>query len=222
MTGRIAYTARERWTRSARRLGITSTVGILAIGILYVGVIALWAIIEGTPGEPIGDPYLAVMEILTILSAISLLGFVVAISCFIDESHRVHGVCTVALGSLAAGLTMVVYFVQLTATRQLWRAGQIADYRLVWPSVIFAAEYFVWDILVGMTLIAASCAIAGSPDARRVRGVLFIGGVLCLTGAIGPLSGRMVLQNIAVSGYAVVFPAAGALAARVFRASPPN
>jgi hypothetical protein len=29
---------------------------------------------------------------------------------------------------------MAVHFVQLTAIRQLWHAGRLDDYRLVWPS----------------------------------------------------------------------------------------
>src|SRR5438477_8024227 len=50
-----------------------------------------------------------------------------------------------AIGNVAVGLTMGVHFVQLTAIRQLWRAGRLVDYRLVWPSALFAVEYFVWD-----------------------------------------------------------------------------
>lgn len=118
-------------------------------------------------------------------------------------------------------MTIAVHFVQLTAIRQLWRAGIIADYRLVWPSALFALEYFAWDILVGVTLLAASFAIA-APHTAPARRALLIGGVLCLAGVTGPLSGRMLLQNVAVLGYAVVFPIAGALMARMFRATLPD
>jgi hypothetical protein len=220
MADPIDVTANERRSSSARRLGIASAVGILAVGVAYVAVILLWLVLEATPREPIGDPYLAVMEILTMLSAMALLGFAVAVSCLADAGRRVQALGTVMLGSLAAGLTMAVHFVQLTATRQLWRAGEIADYRLIWPSVAFAVEYFVWDILVGMTLISASFALAGRSGAERARGALLIAGALCLIGVTGPLSGRMALQNVAVVGYAVVLPIAGALTARAFRAIP--
>ncbi len=207
--------------KRARRLGFVSATGILVVGIFYVAVIALWLVVEGTPREPIGDPYLAVMEVLTILSALALLGLVIALWFLADSTRRVPALAALAIGSLAAGLTMAVHFVQLSAVRQLWRAGRAADYRLVWPSPLFAVEYFVWDVLVGLTMVAVALALAGGAGRGHARRAFLIGGVLCLAGVSGPLSGRMVLQNIAVAGYAVVFPIAAALAARVFRAAVP-
>jgi hypothetical protein len=200
---------------------MASSVAILIVGILYLAVITAWLIIEATPREPIADPYLAVMEVLTIVSALALLGLVIAIWCFVDAAHRLPALTALAIGTLAAGLTTAVHFVQLTAIRQLWRAGRLVDYRLVWPSPLFALEYFVWDVLVGVTLLCVSFAIARSPSAEPARRALLIGGALCLAGVAGPLSGRMFLQNVAVLGYAVVLPIAGALAARMFRAAVP-
>ena len=215
-------TASERWSWGARRLGMASSIAILIVGILYVAVITVWLIIEATPREPIGDPYLAVMEVLTMVSALALLGLVVAIWCFADTAHRPAALTAFAIGTLAAALTMAIHFVQLTAIRQLWRAGRLVDYRLVWPSSLFALEYFVWDVLIGFTLLCVSFAIAGDPSAERARRALLIGGVLCLAGVAGPLSGRMFLQNVAVLGYAVVLPIAAALTARMFHAAVPT
>lgn len=215
-------TASERWSASARRLGITSGTEILVVGILYVAVITSWLIIEGTPLEPIGDPYLALMEVLTMVSALSLLGLVIAIWCFANSGRRLHALAALAVGGLAVGLTMAVHFVQLTAVRQLWRAGRLVDYRLVWPSALFAVEYFVWDILVGFTMLSVGFAIPDGCATAHARRAWQIGGVLCIVGVAGPLSGRMPLQNIAVMGYAIVLPIAGALTARLFREAPPS
>jgi hypothetical protein len=222
MLAPLAKTASERWSWSTRRLGIGSSFGLLVVGILYVAVITLWVIIEAAPREPIGDPYLAVMEVLTMVSALAFLGLVIAIWCFADAAHRLPALTALAIGTLAVGLTMAVHFVQLTAVRQLWRAGRLLDYRLVWPSTLFAIEYFAWDILVGLSMVSAGFALAGRPAAVHARRALLIGGVLCLVGATGPLSGRMFLQNVAVLGYAVVLPVAGALLTRVFRAALPS
>ena len=221
MAPRIATTS-ERWSRYARCLGIGGSIGIFAIGILYAAVITLWLIIEAAPGEPIGDPYLAVMECLTMASAVAFLGLVIAVWCFADAPRRLPALVALVTGTLAVGLTTVVHFVQLTAIRQLWRAGQLSDYRLVWPSPIFAAEYFAWDILVGVSTVAAGFALAGGPAAVRARRSLLVGGMLCLVGATGPLSGRMFMQNVAVFGYAVVLPIAGAVTARLFRTALPH
>lgn len=192
------------------------------VGILYVAVITSWLIMEGTPREPIGDPYLALMEVLTIVSALSLLGLVLAIWCFADTEQRLQALAALGLGGLAAGLTIAVHFVQLTAVRQLWRAGRLVDYRLVWPSALFAVEYFVWDILVGFTMLCVAFALGGGAAAGHARRAWLIGGVLCIVGVAGPLSGQMFLQNIAVLGYAIVLPIAGALTARMFRKALPS
>lgn len=200
---------------SAQRLGVAGAAALVIVGVLYVVVIALWLVKEATPSEPIGDPYLAVMEVLTIASALALLAFVVALERIASLSRPVPALAALVFGALAAGLTMTVHFVQLTAVRQLWRAGQLADYRLVWPSALFAVEYFVWDVLVGLTLLCA--AIALPQGARAARAALLAAGCLCVLGVVGPVTGRMLLQNIAVAGYALVLPVAAALCIRVLR-----
>jgi hypothetical protein len=215
-------TIREQWSANARRVGIASASGIAVVGALYLAVIGSWLVIEATPGEPIGDPYLAGMELLTIVSAVAVLGFSIAVSLFVDTHRRVFGLAVAALGSLAAGATIAVHFVQLTAVRQLWRSGNLADYRLVWPSILFAVEYSAWDVLLGLTMVAASFALAGEPRAAWPRRAFLLGGILCLVGIAGPLSGRMVLQNIAVFGYAVVLPVASLLTARLFKSVRPS
>ena len=92
-------TASKRWSLSARRLGIASATGIIVVGILYIAVITLWLIIEATPREPIADPYLAVMEVLTMVSALALLGLVIAIWCFAEAARRLAALTTVTVGS---------------------------------------------------------------------------------------------------------------------------
>jgi hypothetical protein len=213
---------RERWTPRARRLGVASAIAILAIGVLYVATIILWLLLQATPREPIPDPYLAVMEVLTILSAAALVGVVLAIWCFADVHRSIPAMATLLFGTGAAVITAAVHFVQLSAVRELWRAGLVPDYRLVWPSALFAAEYFAWDILVGLTLICASFAVAGARRGERAPGVLRIAGTLCLVGAAGPFTGRMALQNVGLLGYAVGLPIAAVFVAREFRSTPPS
>jgi len=215
------FRVEKHWSPAARRLGIASAFSILGIGILYVVVIFAWLIVETTPAEPIGDPYLAAMEVLTLASALALLGFVIALWCFSDPEHRAHALAALVFGSLTAGTTTTVHFVQLTAIRQLWRAGELADYRLIWPSVLFAVEYFAWDVLVGLALVFAGLAISKSGHSASASRALLLAGALCLAGASGPLTGWMLLQNVSLVGYALVFPIAAALTGRVFQSTGP-
>ena len=73
---------------------------------------------------------------------------------------------------------------------------------------------------IGLTLVVASFVFSGSRSSRPAGVALLIGGVLCLAGLVGPLSGRMIWQNIAVVGCAIALPIAAALLLRVFRATP--
>ena len=195
---------------------MTSAIAILVIGMLYVGTILLWIVVAATPREPIGDPFLAVMEVLTIASALALLGVALAIACYADHERRVHAVTSLVFAALAAGLTMAVHFVQLTAVRQLWHANAITDYRLIWPSALLAVEYLVWDLLIGLMMICGSFVFKAPGHARRAQVAMVVGGLLCVAGLAGPLSGQMILQNIGVIGYAVVLPVAAVFIARTF------
>ncbi len=209
-----------RWSAEARLVGIVSGLAVFVIGILYLTTIAAWLILVAQPQEPIGDPYLAVMEVLTLLSAGALVGLVGALWCFAQPARFIYGAATFAFGSLAGGSTMALHFAQLSAVRQLWRAGRWADYRLVWPSASFALEYFAWDGMVGLMMVSAALTVSGDASARNARRALLAGGVLCLAGLAGPLSGWMMLQNLAVAGYGVCLPLAGGLLARAFRDAP--
>jgi len=59
---------------------VASAAAIVGVGVLRVAVIAAWLVVEATPREPIGDPYLAAREALTVTSALALLGLVVAVA----------------------------------------------------------------------------------------------------------------------------------------------
>lgn len=206
------------WSPAAQRIGVASGYTLSVVGALYVGVILTWLLLVRAPSDPIADPYLAVMEGLTIASGLALIGFCTAVASVCDLERRVFGLLTVVTGALAAGLTMAVHFAQLTAVRQLWRDGLLGDYRLVWPSPLFAVEYLAWDLLVGLTMVSGAAALGGHPGRRRARSVLAAGGLCCLAGLAGPASGRMLLQNIAVFGYAILLPVGAYFTARVFKA----
>ncbi len=212
---------RPRWSRTAQQVGVVSSFALLVTGLLYLIVIAAWLVAVGKPMEPIGDPYLAVMEVLTMASALALVGFSVAISALSTPERRIFGLGTVVAGTIAAGLTLSVHFVQLTAIRQLWRSGTLADYRLVWPSPIFAVEYLAWDLLVGITMLLAAASLGEGHGKGGARTLLTVGGGFYIIGLVGPASGVMALQNIAVLGYAVLLPLAAWFTAGVFRRTEP-
>ena len=215
-------TVRDSWTPAARRLGMASAIGMLVIGLLYVATIAVWLLLVRALYQPISDPFLAIMEVLTLVSAPALVGMLVAVHAFSARAQQVFALAGLCFGVLAAGVTMAVHFLELTAIRQLAQADEgRLGYLLVWPSSLLAADYLAWDLLVGLSLVCVSRVFVGDISLSRARRVIALCGILCLAGSVGPFSGTIAWQNIAVLGYAVALPLAAGLIARAFRATVP-
>lgn len=180
-------------------LGARAANAVVLVGITYVAVLGLGMLRHGL-SEPITDPVLAVMELLTIASAVPTLLLFVALRATVAADRR--GVATWALGfaALFALATVGVHLFELTAGRRMGSRG------LVWPSTSYAIELLAWDLLLGLALVSAAAALRAEETARRVRRWLAITGALCLAGIAGPVLGNMRVQLVGVFGYAVLLP----------------
>jgi uncharacterized membrane protein YhaH (DUF805 family) len=194
---------------STNRLGFWSSAAIAAIGVVYAFALAAGFVRHGL-SEPIRDPVLAIMEVLTLLCGPAIVILMAAVCDRADSDRKVYGLVALAFATLCAGTTSVVHFVELTATRQLGGGG------IAWPSPVYAAELLAWDLFLGFALLfAAPVFDAGGPE-RAVRRGLLACGVLCIAGIAGPATGHMRLQMVGVLGYAVVFPIVAFLLLRLF------
>jgi hypothetical protein len=196
-------------TMSANRLGFWSAASLVGIGVSYILALAAGFARHGFQ-EPITDPVLAIMEVLTLLSAPAIVILMAAIHDRAAPRRKIYGVAALAFGTLCAGTTSVVHFIELTAARQLDGGG------IVWPSRVYAAELLAWDVFLGLALVFAARVFDGDGRERHVRRALSLCGVLCLAGTVGPVVGNMRLQLVGVAGYAGVLPVASVLLARLF------
>ena len=194
---------------SANRLGFWSATTLVGIGLGYILALATGFARHGFQ-EPIADPVLAIMEVLTLLSAPAIVILMAAIHDRAALGRKIYGVAALAFGTLCAGTTSAVHFIELTAARQLDGGG------IVWPSRLYAAELLAWDVFLGLALVFAARVFDGAGPERRVRRALSICGALCLVGTIGPAVGNMRLQLVGVVGYAGVLPVVPFLLARLF------
>ena len=196
---------------TGNRLGLWSSAGLVGIG-------------SGMPSrsrlgsrhglhEPIADPVLAIMEVLTLLSAPAIVTLMAAIHDRAAPGRRVYGLVALAFGTLCAGTTSAVHFMELTAARQLKDGG------IVWPSRMYAAEPLAWDVFLGLALVFAARVFAADSPECAIRRALLTCGVLCLAGTVGPAVGNMRVQLVGVVGYAGVLPIVSFLLARRFARS---
>jgi len=163
--------------------------------------------------NPITDPILALMEILTLISAPLLVILMVAVHLSAPSDCKVYSLVALAFMILVAGVTSTVHFVGLTALRQNGTEG------IVWPSTIYAIELLAWDFFLGLSLLFAAPVFQGGGLKRRIRISLFVTAILCIMGMLGPLTGDMQLQFIAVFGYGILLPIVWLLIARDFQST---
>jgi hypothetical protein len=200
---------------TAKRLGLWSSAAVVGIGVAYAVALAVGFARHGLH-EPIADPVLAVMEVLTLLSALPIVTLMAAVHDRAAPGRKVYGLTAVAFATLCAGTTSAVHFVELTAARQLGGGG------IAWPSRVYAAELLAWDVFLGLALLFASPVFDGGGPERTVRRGLLACGVLCLAGTVGPAMGNMRLQLVGVVGYAGLLPVVSLLLARQFARSARN
>ncbi len=184
---------------------------VAMVGAAYLVVLGIGITSAGS-SRPIGDPVLALMEILTLCSALPLVGLMAAMHADAPPGRRLLSLLALVFTSMFAGITSVVHFVGLTAERQLGRGA------IVWPSPAYAAELLAWDLFLAIALVLSGLGFDAAGPQRGVRRALLGAGVLCLLGTIGPVVGDMRLQRLGVIGYGVVLPVACVLLVRHYRA----
>jgi len=191
-------------------LGYLSALALAGVGVGYVLVLAVGFARHGFR-EPMADPVLAIMEILTLLSTVPLVTLMASIQDWSSPARKACGLAALAFATLCTGVTSTVHFVELTAARQLGVGG------IVWPSRVYAAELLAWDIFLGIALLFAAHLFSTGATERVARRSLLLCGGLCVAGAVGPAVGNMRLQLVGVFGYAVVLPVACVFVARALR-----
>lgn len=184
-----------------------NTLGKRSASVLFIGGVAYAVTIAfgmWTYGleRPIGGAVLVIMEILTLLLALLIVVMMAAIHTSAAEEWKTSTLIALVFAGLLAGVTVSVHFVQLTALRQLDAAG------LAWPSPMYAAELLAWDVFLGLSLLFAAPALRGYRLGVAARITMTVCGLMCLIGVVGPATGDMRLQFVAVAGYGSVFPIA--------------
>ena len=197
-------------TTSGNRLGSWSAFAVFLIGVAYLVTLTIGFTVYGL-NEPIVDPVLAVMEVLTLMSAPFIVVMMAAIHDYASIDRKVYGLVALAFAILFVGMTSAVHFVELTALRQGGSGG------IVWPSPEYAVELLAWNLFLGLALLFAAPVFDSVGAESGVRRGLLISGVLCVAGIIGPAIGNMRLQLVGVLGYAVVLPVVSFMLARLFR-----
>jgi hypothetical protein len=192
---------------------------VAAIGSVYAVVTALGFLSLKQPNDPIGDPYVSVMEGLIVVMAPLLVVCMVVVHAYASPEAKAYSLAALALMSILAGLTSTVHFVILTIGDAIEAAGSPWGPLLVsfrWPSVAYAVDILAWDWFFALAMLCAAPVFRGRGLTAGLRLLMVVSGVLSLVGLIGVPLGDMRYRNIGIVGYGVVAPVVFLLLGVVF------
>jgi hypothetical protein len=209
---RLGGTARDR-ALGARMAEIYFGFGVAYAVVMVTGFVSL-----GNLSKPLADPYLGIAEGLIIAMAPVMVMLMVAVYACAPASAKTKALAALGWMLAAAATTVTVHFVLLTVGRRLNAStfpGYAQVFSFTWPSVFYAVDIVAWDVFLGLSLLFAAPVFRGAGDARARLG-LFIAGVLCLVGLVGPAVGNLAWRGLGILGYAVVLPLACLAIRRAF------
>ena len=192
------------------KLGFWAASTVVVIGLAYIAVLIVGFANVGFD-KPIQDPILAIMEVLTLFSASAILITIAAVYHHAPPDRKIFGLIALIFTTIFTGITSIVHFLELTASRQLGVA------EIAWPSNNYAAELLAWDWFLGLALIFSALVFSSTRTDKIIRHTLLISGILTFIGIVGPITGDMQLQRIGIIGYAIALPIAFFFLARIFR-----
>jgi asparagine N-glycosylation enzyme membrane subunit Stt3 len=186
-------------------LGRLSAWTTFVIFIVYAATLFAGGVVRGLPKEP----YFALAEVITIISAIVLVILMAAIHLCTSIRFKIFSLLALGWMFITAGITVTVHLAELTVARQLDPATRISFARFFdfeWPSLLYGIEFVAWHIGFGLSVLFAAFAFQGNGAEKVVRVGLIAVGLLCLIGFAGPAFGDLNLRLIGVFGYGIVFP----------------
>ena len=98
-------------------LGRWSASAVVALGALYVVVLAGGVLTVGLE-QPIGDPILAIIEVLTVISAVAVTTMVAALAADAPPARRIYVALSLTFTRWFAGTTTVVHLIALSSARE--------------------------------------------------------------------------------------------------------
>ncbi len=212
-------------TSGGSRLGFWSASSMVALGVAYLLTGVAWLVSGGfRSSEPLqpSEPFLTVLEVLILLSAPGMVALMAAVHAVAPADRKPASSAALAFTSGFAVLTGGVHFVRLIVVHQAPAASTLAAVEIYpWPTVALALDLLAWDLFLGLGLLFGASAFRGGGLPAVVRVAMRLSGALCVTGVLGPLTGEMRLQFLAILGYAFGVPVLSASLAILFgRAGP--
>lgn len=183
-----------------------SALALIAIGVMYVGLI-VWGITTQDPETGfIRDPVRILMEIVTMISAIVLLFFALSIKNLLGPEHSFLAEISVVFMTLLVSLTCLVHFVSITVSSQIVEENPLLSslLSLHWPSLLLSIDILAWNVFFGIAFIFLGLALRHMEELSISRILMILSGILSLLGLIALPLNDMNLRFVGIFGYTVM------------------
>lgn len=199
------------FSQQYRNIGQAAAFSVFVLGEVYAITTLLGFLSLESPQNPIGDPYVSIMEILIVPLTLLYVISMVAVHAYATTETKPYGLIALCLMVLVSGISSSVHIVALTVGSQIGAASTwgslIVSWK--WPSVVYALDILAWDWFFAISILSASLVFRRKQRLEKsIRKILVVSGVLSLAGLIGIPTGNMQIRNVGIIGYAVVSPAA--------------
>ncbi len=203
-----------------RRIGTTTAAALFFLGIIYIVVTTIGLLSLKSQLDPISDPWFSLMEIIILAMAPLMVVLMVEIHIYAPQESKVLSLTALVFMGIMACITCSLHFLVLFVSRPI---ASITDVQLFsyifsfkWPSVIYALDILAWDLFFALSMLFAAPVFKGDRVKSAVRVLMIISGLLSLAGLLGLVNGNMLIRDIGIVGYAVVFPFVNLMLVGVF------
>lgn len=203
-----------------RVIGRTTAFALFFLGIIYIVITTIGLLSLKSQLDPISDPWFSMMEILILIMAPLMAVLMAEIHAYASLDVKVLSLIALIFMSIVACITCGVHFLVLFVSRQIQALTGLEwlsyIFSFKWPSVIYALDILAWDLFFALAMFFAAPVFKGDRLKSTVRVLMIVSGVLCLAGLLGPIFGNMLIRDIGIVGYGVVFPFICLLLVKVF------
>jgi hypothetical protein len=179
-----------------RKIGFISGFVLVMLGLAYLALITLM-MLSGSGFPPI-EPYLTMVNVLIIITAIWMVFFWVIINQAVPEERKVFSQASFALIVIFAALTCINRYVALTVVRQSLSAGNTDGLQWFlpygWPSIMLAIEFLAWGFFFGLACLCLAPVFMQGRLERAIFWTLIATGILSLMAVLGQVIGRNTLS----------------------------
>ncbi len=174
-----------------RRIGFLSGIVLVALGILYIGLIGMM-ILSGS-GFPPAEPFQTMFNVLIILTAAWMVVFWTIVNYSAPNERKLFSQASLAFIVIFAALTCINRYVALTVVKQSLSTGNTNGLQWFmpyqWPSVMMAVEFLAWGFFFGLACLCLAPVFRGGKWGSLIFWLLIFTGILSLFSLVGQVVG---------------------------------